>query len=177
MNNKGQTNILIAVMVLGILFGGFTGAKISSLNPFKGSPKAVEKSEGHKEEYFRDKIKGIEYGSKETYKNQNPKSTGSETIGQRIGNVIDSSLRIIIAFGLFALAVLFLTGINLFKYVKNLVKNLNETRKALRQTVSGVQEAKGKMNGEKEILRQALKDKQDEDTKVLIQKLKNGDSV
>lgn len=182
-NNKGQTQLLMIVLVGGLLFGAFGGLKLGKLNPFKSSKATVTlKDEGNKEEYFKDKIKGIEYKSKETYKTQNKQASGAtaSTIGSRIGNLIDSSIQLIM-FVLIGGVVLFVfTGINIFKYIKragSLAKDAaleaNRYRKALKQTVKAIDKASPKMNGEDKVLKELLDRKQDEDTKTIINEMKN----
>ena len=180
MNKKGQMNtVFIAVLVMGLLFGGFTGAKLSSLNPFKSS-KIVERSEGQKQEYFKDTIKGYEYRYEEKYKNQAPSPSGG-TVGQKVGNwvakLIDTSLTLIIIFIILGFALLYFTGINIFKKFINLNNKVKTFKKSVVQTVAGIEVAKSKMNGEKEILKAGLDAKQDNDVKTLIDKIKNGEEI
>lgn len=173
LNNKGQGQLLIMVLVVGILFGGVGRGFLSKINPFKAKTVAVQKDQGVKEEYFKDKIKGIEYRYKETHKSQNTQPATSGTLGQRIGNFIDSSIRLIIGFIIFGIILLFLTGINIFKYVKRILIELNAHRRALKQTIKAVDSAKPKLNGEDKTLKAELAKFQDEETKILINKIKN----
>lgn len=170
-----MNNILIGVLVLGLLFGGFAGTKISNLNPFKSS-KVVEKSEGYKEEIYNDRIKGIEYRLEEKFKNQKP-SNSSESIGSRIGRFIDNSFKLIIGFIIFGVVLLFLTGFNIFKWIKKLIEKLKLTQRALKQTSEGVQKAKQFMNGEKKTLLDALEKSQDEDVKKFLRQFKDENNI
>lgn len=162
--------LLIGALVFGLFFG-FSGKNIiSNLNPFKSSAQ-VQKSENEKEEYFRDQIKGIEYRVKEKSKNQTPSNTGN-SIGMRIGRFIDSSIQLVIGFFVVGLVILFLTGFNLFKFVSNKLKQLNNYRKTLKQTVQAIENAKPKMNGSEEILKTELSKSMDTESKRLIDDLK-----
>ena len=60
LNNKGQGQMMMYLMIVMFLFGGLGGLKIGKL--FGGGRKAVaiQKDEGQKSELFKDKIKGIE---------------------------------------------------------------------------------------------------------------------
>jgi len=176
MNKRGQSELLIIVLVAGVLFGGLGGLKVAKLNPFSRTKAAgsIQKDEGRKSEYYRDKIKGVEYRNEETYKNQNNTNlAGSDTIGSKIGRFIDSSIRLIIFVLIGGLILFFVTGINIFKRFKQIGKEIYQYKKALKQTVKAVDVAKPKMNGEAKILKDLLAMKQDEDTKNLIAKLKN----
>lgn len=168
-------SLMIGVLVFGLLFGAFGGAKISNLNPFKSSG-VTQKSEGSKEEYFNDKIKGIEYRLKEQTKNQQPSNAGN-SIGMRIGRFIDNSIQLIIGFIIFGFVLLFFTGINVFRWVKNILTQLNAHRKALKQVVTGVQVAKQTMNGDKEKLQIALATEMDSDAKKLISDIKHAEGL
>jgi len=173
LNNKGQGQVLLIVLVVGIVFGGFSGNILSKLNPFKAKPGIMQKEQGNKEEYFRDKIKGIEYRSKETHKYQNRENSGNATVGQKVGNFIDSSIQFIIFFIIGGLALLYFTGFNIFKRFRNLLKDLKAHKRALKQTVKAVDIAKPKLNGEDRVLKEELAKAQDEATKILINKMKN----
>lgn len=181
MNKRGQTGteLLVVVLFIGLAFGGLGGAKLSNLNPFKKSANvATTKAEGTKEEYFKDKVKGIEYTLKETHETQNKDVSGASgvyppTIGGFVGNFIDKSIRFLI-FAIIVLAILsWITGKNLFKKVRNAIEEAKKWKKVAVQTVKGVETAKTKMNGEKEILKVSLKDTQDEDVKEAVRKIKN----
>lgn len=164
-------NMFLIMIVIGALLGFGGRGVLSNLNPFKAGKVAVVKQESQKEEYFRDKVKGIEYRMTSKNKAQAP---AKKTFGQGIGEFIDKSMKLIV-FGIIAS---FLFGTNLFvhffKYVKKLKNTLMRKDKALRQTITGIQESKIIMNGEKEILLGKLSDKQDEDTKLLIKEIKLG---
>ncbi len=166
-------NSFIILLVIGMLMGGVGMKGLSSLNPFKAGKVAVVKQESQKEEYFKDKVKGIEYRMTSKNKAQAP---AKKTFGQSIGSFIDKSLKLIVL-GVIA-SVLFGTNlfVYFFRYIKKLKNTLIRKDKALRQTIVGVQEAKIKMNGEEKILIESLKDKQDEDTKLLIKEIKLGKS-
>ena len=166
----GGNMFLIMIVIVALLGFGGRGV-LSNLNPFKAGKVAVVKQESQKEEYFRDKVKGIEYRMTSKNKAQAPVK---KTFGQSIGNFIDKSMKIIVI-GIIA-SVLLSTNlfVHFFKYVKKLKNILLRKDKALRQTISGIQEAKIQMNGEKDILLGKLKDKQDEDTKLLIKEIKLG---
>jgi hypothetical protein len=177
-NNKGQGQMLIILLVGAFLFGGIGGAKISGLNPFKGNKaqkQSVQKAEESKEEYFKDKIKGIEYRAKESSKSQNKEAVGvaNATIGQRVGDIIDSSLRLIITFIVVGFLILFFTGFNIFKKVRALAKKANTYRKGLKQTVKAIAKAKGTMNGEYSKLAVELKDTHDDETEGIVKEMKN----
>jgi len=164
---------LIAIVVMSLLGGGLLGSKISSLNPFSSKNKvAVAKSESTKEEYFRDKIKGVEYRAKESYKNKTPVVT-KRTLGQILGNFIDKSLRLLIFLSIAGIALFWFTGINII----NVFKRLKRTTKALTQVIRGTQEAKKKMNGEQEKLRSALKEELDEDSKKIVKDIKMDNNI
>lgn len=165
-----MNNLLIGVLVFGLLFGGFAGSKVSKIFPSFNNSRVVEKSQSDREEYFRDKVKGIEYRYTEKTKNQSP---AKQTLGQKVGSIIDNFFQLIIGIFIFLLVGSFILGINLFKFVTGLIRKTRELGKALKQTVHGVEKAKIKMNGEKEILKEALKDKQDASTKKLISEIKN----
>jgi hypothetical protein len=171
-----MNNVLIGVLLFGLLLGGLGGSNLAKLNPFGGlsRPKAVQKSEGQREEYFRDRIKGIEYRFSENIKEQNRENSESpSTIGGSIGAFIDSSIQFIIIFVIGGLLLLFFTGFNVFKYVKVMKQRLMETRKALKQTIKAVEKAKPKMNGDSQVLKTELKNAHDEASDLLIRKLKN----
>ncbi len=164
-------NQFLILLVVGALLGFGGRGVLSSLNPFKANKVAVVKQESQTEEYFRDKIKGIEYRMTSKNKAQTPVK---QTLGQSIGSFIDKSIKVIIAFFILGVLLFFFTGINIFKHVRRLKGLLVRKDKALRQTISGIQEAKIKMNGEGKILVEKLRDKQDEDTKLLIKEIKLG---
>lgn len=164
-------NQFLILLVVGALLGFGGRGVLSNLNPFKASKVAVVKQESHREEYFRDKVKGIEYRMTERNKGSTPVK---QTLGQSIGNFVDKSIKAIITFFVLGVMLFLFTGINIFKHVRRLKGLLVRKTKALRQTISGIQEAKIKMKGEKEILLETLKDKQDEDTKLLIKEIKLG---
>ena len=67
----------------------------------------------------------------------------------------------------------FVTGINIFKRFKQIAKEALRYRKALKQTVKAVDIASPKMNGEAQKLKDTLAMKHDDDTKNLINELKN----
>jgi len=166
-------NAQMMIVVMLLLFGGLAGAKVSSLNPFSSKNKvAIAKSESSKKEYFRDKVKGIEYRAEESYKNKTPVVT-KRTLGDKIGNFIDKSFQLLVFLGFAGVALFFFTGINII----NVFKRLNKTRKALIQVVRGTQEGKKKMNGEQEKLRSALKEELDEESKRIVSDIKHDNNI
>lgn len=166
---------LIGLMVFSLLFGAFGGAKLANLNPFSSKNKvAIQKSETQREEYFKDKIKGIEYRVSEKEQNRTP-VVSNLTLGQKVGSFIDNSFQVIIAMVIFSVVVFYFTGINLFRVFRKLIKKVSNYRKALKQTVTGVEKAKIKLNGEKEVLKNELAKEQDSASKVLIDKIKRGE--
>lgn len=174
LNNKGQGQMMMMLMVAMLLFGGLGGLKIGKL--FGGGRKAVavQKDEGNKSVTFRDKIKGIEYRSEERYKMQNKGAANSGgTIGSSIGAFIDKSIQIIIYTVIIGFALLFFTGINIFKRFKKIASDAMRYRKALKQTVKAIDIAGPKMNGEEKTLREWLSRKQDDESENLIREMKN----
>lgn len=173
LNNKGQGQMLLILLAVGVLVGGVGGMKIGNIF----SPKArvaVQKDEGQKSEHYRDKIKGIEFRSEERYKMQNKgAANASATIGGKIGTFIDSSIQMIIYVVIIGVALLFFTGINIFKRFKELAQDSLKYRKALKQTVKAIDVAGPKMNGEAKTLREWLARKQDEATENIIREMKN----
>ena len=164
-------NQFLILLVVGALLGFGGRGVLSNLNPFKAGKVAVVKQESQKEEYYKDKIKGIEYKMTERAKGSAPTK---QTLGQSIGSFVDKSIKGIISFTIILFLGSIVLGVNLFGYVRKL-KNLVFSRtKALRQTVAGIQEVKGKMNGEEEKLRASLKDKHDEETELLVKQIKLG---
>lgn len=128
---------LMAVVVMSMLGGGLLGSKLTSLNPFSSRNKvAIAKSESSKEEYFRDKVKGIEYRAKESYKNRTP-VVSKRTVGERIGNFIDKSFQLLIFLAIGGFALFLLTGINILKVIKRLKNALTSTTKTLTQVIRG----------------------------------------
>lgn len=174
LNNKGQGQIMIILLVVGLLFGGLGGLRLAKIFSPRRKAAIVQKDEGHKSISFKDKIKGIEWRSEERYKMQN-KATGAEsgTIGARIGNFIDKSIQIIIFVVIGGIILFFVTGINIFKRFAELAKEAKKYRKALKQTVKAIDVASTKMGGEDNVLKAALSDKQDEDSEILIKQIKN----
>ena len=164
-------NNFLILLVVGALLGMFGGNAISKLNPFKVSRTQVVKQESSKEEYFRDKVKGFEYRMREKNKGQTP-TNARTSIGSSIGQFIDNSFKLVIGFFVVGLVVLFLTGINIFKWTKNILVQLNSTRKALKQTVKGIEKAKPKLNGNDNILKNELAKGMDEESKLLIDEIK-----
>ena len=174
LNNKGQGQLMMILLVVGLIFGGLGGLKLASLNPFKAKAGIVQKDEGHKTESYRDKIKGIEWRSEERYKMQNKGTTPSGgSIGSAIGNFIDKSIQLIIFVTIAGVILFFVTGINIFKRFKQIAQDANRYRKALKQTIKAVDVASPNMNAEDKILKAMLAMKQDEDTKKLISEIKN----
>jgi len=157
--------VLVTVLILGLMVGTSGGNFISKLNPFSGSRTHVEKSETQREEYFRDKVKGIEYRVEERTKNRTP-SSSSASIGSKVGSFIDSSLNFIIGFFIVGVILFLFFGVNIFRYVKRIGKTL-------KQVIIGIQKSKEKMNGEKEILRQSLSSELDADSKKVISDIKH----
>jgi len=175
-NNKGQAmNMLLIVGVIGLLFGTFGGAKLSKFGLFKGKPSITQKSEENREEYFKDKAKQIEYRYKHKSTSQNKQVVqgAPSTIGGRIGSFIDSSIQLIVMVIIGGFILMYFTGINIFKKIKDATLKANRYRKALKQTVKGVQVASPKLNGEDKMLKIELSKAQDEDTKRLINDMKN----
>lgn len=181
-NNKGQVPyLLIGALVFGILFGGLGFSKLGKLNPFKSKAAIVQKDEGRSSEYFKDKIKGIEYRSETTHKSQNTNNAAvSNTIGGTIGNFIDSSLALIKFVLIVGVLLLLFTGINIFKYIKragaiakDALSEANRYRKGFKQTVKAIQAAKPKMNGEFDILIDKLRDAHDDETEKIVKEMKN----
>jgi hypothetical protein len=175
-NKRGQatTYLLAGAVIFGMLFGGMGMSKLGKLNPFKAKAGIVQKEEGNTSEFYRDKIKGIEYRSETRHKAQNSQNTAvSNTIGSRIGNFIDSSIQLIMFILIGGTILLLLTGINIFKYIKKVTVNANRYRKALKQTVKAVDKAKVKLNGSYQFLSEELRDKHDDDTENLIREMKN----
>jgi hypothetical protein len=172
-NNKGQGQMLLILLAAGVIFGGIGGMKVGSI--FKSKARvAVQKDEGQKSEYYKDKIKGVEFRSEERYKMQNKgAATANATIGGKIGSFIDSSIQMIIYVVIIGVALLFFTGINIFKRFKELAQDSLRYRKALKQTVKAIDVAGPKMNGEEKVLREWLSRKQDEATENVIRELKN----
>jgi len=174
-------NLMLYGLIAMFIFGGIGGLKIGKLNPFKGKPAIVQKTQQTKEEYFKDKIKGIEWKSKESSKGQNSQNNAAPaTIGSRIDALINSSLYLILWFFIIGLGILWLTGFNIFKRFKDLIFKLNESRKeatasrkALKQTVKGIQAAKPRMNGDFEVLLDKLRDAHDDETEGIVKKMKN----
>ena len=170
-----MSNFLIGALVIGVLLGGFGGSAISKLNPFKDTGKvSVVKQETQREEYFKDQIKGIEYRIKEKGQSQAPVK---QTLGGKIGSVIDNSFRMVISFLLITLAVFFFTGINIVKVILDLRRKVTAYRKTLTQTVVGVQNAKTKLNGSKDVLKNELAIAMDSDSKKLIDEVKHEKSI
>ena len=174
LNNKGQGQMMMYLMIVMFLFGGLGGLKIGKL--FGGGRKAVavQKDEGHMVEYYKDKIKGTEFRREESYKMQNKgAANASGTIGSSIGAFIDKSITVIIYTVIIGFVLLFFTGINIFKRFKKIASDVMKYRKALKQTIKGVDVASLQMNGEDKILKATLAMKQDEDTKNIINEMKN----
>lgn len=156
-------NQFIIMLVVGSLLGLFGGNAINKLNPFKAGKVAVVKNESHREEYFRDKVKGIEYRVNEKNKDQAP---AKQTIGQSIGSFIDKSIKLIILG--FVVSLFF--GVNIFGYVLRL-------RKTVRQLVVGTANAKKELNGEGKILTTNLAKVMDSDAKKMVNEIKNEKSI
>lgn len=173
LNNKGQGQLMMILLIVGLVFGGLGGLKLASLNPFKTKTGIVQKDEGYKTESYRDKTKGIEWRSEERYKMQNKGAVAGNSIGSKIGSFIDSSIQMIIYIVIIGLALLFFTGINIFKKFKEIASNANRYRKALKQTVKAIDVAGPKMSGKIKVLKEWLSRKQDESTENLIRELKN----
>jgi hypothetical protein len=182
-NKKGQATLyLIAgAAIFGMLFGGMGITKLGKLNPFKAKAGIVQKDEGRTSEFFRDKIKGIEYRSETQHKSQNTQNAAvSNTIGSKIGRFIDSSIQLIMFVLIAGTILLFLTGINIFKGFRRLGKaaqeaavEANRYRKGLKQTVKAIKESKEKLNGEYEILAGSLRDTHDDETEAIVKQMKN----
>ena len=156
LNNKGQGQFMMILLVVGLLFGGLGGLKLASLNPFKAKAGITQKDEGQKSEFYRDKIKGIEFRSEERYKMQNKGAVTGNSIGSKIGSFIDSSIQMIIYVVIIGFLLLFFTGINIFKRFKKIANDAIRYRKALKQTVKAIDVAGPKMNGEDKVLREWL---------------------
>ncbi len=167
-----MVNQMVILLVIGSVLGLFGGNVISKLNPFKTGKVAVAKQEMQKEEYFKDKIKGVEYRITERSKGQTPVKQK-----RTIGSIIDNSFQALIKIGLIMLIASLFLGVNLFKYVRRL-KNLSvSSMKALTQVVVGTQKAKASMNGEKEKLRASLRDELDQDSKKIVREIKDEKSI
>jgi len=139
-------NQMIILLVVGSLLGLFGGSAISKLNPFKAGKVAIVKQESQKEEYFRDKVKGIEWKMTERAKGSAP---AKQSFGQSIGSFVDKSIKAIISLTIILFVGSIVLGVNLFGYVKRL-------RKTLTQLIVGTQKAKTKMNGEEKTLSNEL---------------------
>lgn len=165
-------NNLVILLVVGSLLGLFGGNALSKLNPFKAGKVLVVKQESQREEYFKDKIKGIEYKISEKNKGQTP-------VRQKktIGSFIDNSFQTLIKLGLILLIGSLVLGVNLFKYVRKLKDLSVKSIKALKQVVVGVNNAKPKMNGEGKTLTGELSKSMDEDSKKLVNEIKNEKSI
>lgn len=158
--------VLIGTLVFGLLFGGLAGSKLSNLNPFSSKNKvAVETSDYQKRETFRDKVKGIEHTYEERSKNKIP-HVQKETIGQKVGRIIDNFIGLLIISFIFGILIFVFTGINIFNYIKKLTT-------ALRQTVKGIDKAKTKLNGQEKVLKDELSKSQDAETKKIVGNMKN----
>lgn len=160
-------NQMIMLLVVGSLLGLFGGNAISNLNPFKAGRVAVTKQEAQKEEYFKDRVKGIEYKMIERSKGQTP---AKQTLGSSIGSFVDKSIKAIISFALILFLGSLLFGVNLFSYVRKL-------RKTLTQLIVGTQNAKTKMNGEEKTLSNELASSMDEASKKLVRDIKSEKSI
>lgn len=167
-------NAFIIMLVIGILMGGFGMKGLSSLNPFKAGKVAITKQESHKEEYFRDKVKGIEYRMTSKNKAQAP---AKRTLSQSIGDFVATFWKMLIAIGVVSLGIFWLTGINVVKKMRELIKSRNSHRKLNHQLVVGTQNAKKKMNGEQETLSTELGNALDEDSKKLVREIKSEKSI
>jgi len=158
--------LMIGMLVFAMLSGTVGGIGLSKM--FRGNKSAnVAKSEQNREEYFRDKVKGIEYKMKEGYKNQTPVKT---TLGQKLGNLVDNFIGLFVVGAIF---VFFLMPGVFWGVVNRLRHSLKVHRNALKQTIDGIEKAKPKLNGEEEKLKEALRDKQDTATKKIVADLKN----
>lgn len=155
-------NQMIMLLVVGSLLGLFGGNAISNLNPFKAGRVAVAKQEMQREEYFKDKIKGVEYKITERSKGQIPQK---QTLGNSVGSFVDKSIKAIISFFLISVVASLVFGINLFKYVGRL-------RKTVKQMVQGIEKAKPKLNGTENILKIELSQKMDEESKSVVDEIK-----
>ena len=162
-------NQMIMLLVVGGLLGLFGGNAISKLNPFKARRVVVVKQEMQREEYFKDKVKGIEYRITERSKGQTPVKQK-----KTIGSFIDNSFQAIIKLTIVMFIGSLLLGVNLFKYIRRLKTLTLNAMKGLKQTVKAIEIAKPKLNGEEKVLKEQLARNQDEDTKLLIDKIKHG---
>ena len=161
---------LLIFMVISMLVGGLGGNALSKLNPFNKSNKvAIAKQESHKEEYFKDKAKGIEWKMSERTKGQTP------VIQKK--SFIDKWLGALIKIGAILLIGSVILGTNLFKYVRRLKDLSFRATKTLTQVIVGTQKAKPKMNGEEKILASELASALDEDSKKLIREIKSDKSI
>ena len=168
-----MNNAFVIVAIIGILFGGFGATQLSKLNPFSSKNKVhYHKSESRTNQYYRDKVKGVEWQIEERHENKVP-TQQKQTFGAKLGNFVDASWKLLIWFGIFSLVLAYFTGFKTWVFIRNLIHDRNRHRKGLRQSIAGIEKAKPKMNGELGILKDALRDKQDADTKKLIAELKN----
>ena len=159
-----MSNQIIILMLVGALVGFWGKGAVSSLNPFKSSTAKVQvvKNESQKEEYFRDKVKGIEYRMSKKGQEQTPVK---KTLGSSVGSFIDNFWSSIVKIGILFGVIFFMTGINLFKYILRL-------RKTLTQLVKGIDKAKPRLNGEQKALKEELSSAMDEDSKRVVDDLK-----
>ncbi len=160
---------LMIFMVISMLVGGFGGNALSKLNPFKAGKVAVAKQESQKEEYFKDKAKGIEYRLTERSKGQTPVIKKQSFVDKWLGALVKIGAILLIGS-------LFL-GVNLFKYIRRLKDLSFKATKTLTQVIVGTQKAKPKMNGEEKILSGELASALDEDSKKLVREIKSEKSI
>lgn len=167
----------IGVLVMLFLSGGIVGSKINSLNPFKSNNKVyVQKSKTSRIEYYKDRVKGFEHRIEERSENKTPIAKNL-TVGQTVGSFIDNSFQLLLWYFFGGIAVLLLTGFNIFKWTKKKLYELNMYRKSSIQTSKAIQIAKKKMNGETKKLLDALDSTQDEDVKTFIRKFKDENNI
>ncbi len=160
-------NAFIIMLVIGALLGFGGRGVLSNMNPFKAGKVAIVKQESQREEYYRDKVKGIEYKMTERAKGSAP---AKQTLGQSIGSFVDKSIKAIISFTIILFVGSLVLGVNLFGYVKRL-------RKTLTQLIVGTQRAKPKMNGEEKTLSTELASAMDEESKKLVRDIKSEKSI
>jgi len=172
LNNQGQGQTFLIMIVVGALLGVFGSSTISRLNPFKAKKVPVAKQQAEKTEYFRDKVKGVEYKLTEKSKGQTPVIQK-----QTIGGLIDRFIKQVVAVGVILFLGSLVFGRNLFVSVKKMKNELFAKTKTLKQLVVGVSKAKAKMNGEKIILTDNLSKATDEDSKKIINEIKNEKSI
>ncbi len=162
-------NQMIMLLVVGGLLGLFGGNAVSKLNPFKAGKVAIAKHELQKEEYFKDKVKGVEYRITERSKGKTP------VIEKK--SFIDKSFTALVKIGVIFFLLSIFLGVNVIKYIRKLKTLSVSSTKALTQMIVGTQKAKPKMNGQEKILSTELATALDEDSKKLVREIKSEKSI